>query len=216
MKFNIIDKDNWQRKECFEHFMNIANCSYSITVKVDITKLYSYIKENNLRFYPAFTWAISKCINNQKELRMGYDQDGNLGYFDKVNPSYSVLNETTKIMSDLCSEYEDSFSEFYKSMTTSLDNYKKDSKYTTPFTPNFFIVSCLPWIDYSAFNVNNHGSEPFLFPMVTWGKFISENNNIYISVTIQVHHAVADGYHCSVFFNDLERIVNNPTEFLFL
>lgn len=37
MKFNIIDKSNWERRECFEHFMNVANCSYSITVKVDIT-----------------------------------------------------------------------------------------------------------------------------------------------------------------------------------
>ena len=215
MKFNIIDKSNWERRECFDHFMNVANCSYSITVKVDITKFYNYIKENNLRFYPAFTWVISKCINNQRELRMGYDQDGNLGYFDKINPSYSVLNESTKIMNDLCTEYDESFSGFYRSMVNDLDNYKKNSKYSTPFMPNFFIVSSLPWLDYSAFNVNNHGSEPFLFPMVTWGKYVSENSKTYISVTIQVHHAVADGYHCSVFFCDLDKIVNNPKEFLY-
>ena len=215
MKFSIIDKSNWERRECFDHFMNVANCSYSITVKVDITKFYNYIKENNLRFYPAFTWVISKCINNQRELRMGYDQDGNLGYFDKINPSYSVLNESTKIMNDLCTEYDESFSGFYRSMVNDLDNYKKNSKYSTPFMPNFFIVSSLPWLDYSAFNVNNHGSEPFLFPMVTWGKYVSENSKTYISVTIQVHHAAADGYHCSVFFGDLEKIVNNPKEFLY-
>lgn len=50
--------------------------------------------------------------------------------------------------------------------------------------------------------------------MVTWGKYVSENSKTYISVTVQVHHAAADGYHCSVFYNDLDNIVNNPKEFL--
>lgn len=34
MKFDIIDKSNWERRECFDHFMNVANCSYSITVNI--------------------------------------------------------------------------------------------------------------------------------------------------------------------------------------
>lgn len=215
MKFNVIDKSNWERKECFEHFMNIANCSYSITVKLDITKLQKYLRKKSLRFYASFTWIISKCINNQKEFRMGYDIDRNLGYFDRISPSYSVLNEDTKIMNDLFTEYDECFSNFYKEMINCLDKYKKDSKFSTEFKPNFFIVSCLPWIEYSSFNVNNHGDESFLFPMVTWGKFVSENDKTLIPVTIQVHHAVADGYHCGEFFKNLEEIVNNPEKFLY-
>ncbi|WP_456008716.1 CatA-like O-acetyltransferase, partial [Clostridium butyricum] len=54
----------------------------------------------------------------------------------------------------------------------------------------------------------------FLFPMVTWGKFFEENNKIIMPLTIQVHHAVADGYHCSLFFSDIEEISRNPEQYL--
>lgn len=212
MKFNIIDKDKWERKECFEHFINVAACSYSVTVNVDITNLHKYIKENELRIYPTFTWIISKCVNSIKELRMGYDLEGNVGYFDVINPCYSVLNEKTKVMADLSTEYNEDFKVFYNDMVKSLESYKKDGSYTTAFYPNFFIVSCLPWFSYSAFNVNNEGSQPFLFPMITWGKYYEENNKVYMPVTIQIHHAAADGYHCSLFYSKLDEILNNISE----
>ena len=50
--------------------------------------------------------------------------------------------------------------------------------------------------------------------MVTWGKFFEENNKIIMPLTIQVHHAVADGYHCSLFFSDVEEISRNPEQYL--
>ncbi|MDU1507684.1 MAG: CatA-like O-acetyltransferase [Clostridium butyricum] len=32
----------------------------------------------------------------------------------------------------------------------------------------------MPWFNYTSFNVNNEGSNPFLFPMVTWGSFLKK------------------------------------------
>lgn len=153
MDFEIIDKESWDRKECFEHFINVANCSYSITVNVDITKLHIFVISNKLRLYPVCTWIISKCLNNQKEFRMGYNHNGDLGYYHKISPSYSVLNNKTKIMADLCTEYDENFNKFYEDMCNSLDMYKKDASYKTEFYPNFFIASCLPWFSYTSFNV---------------------------------------------------------------
>lgn len=216
MNFDKIEMNKWPRRECFEHFIKNASCSYSITVNMDMTNLYKFIKENGIRMYPAFTWIISKGINELKEFRMGYDKEGNLGYYDKINPCYSVLNDETKVMADLCTEYNESFTEFYKDMADSLDNYKNDKNYSTNFYKNFFIVSCLPWMSYSSFNVNNESSQPFLFQMVTWGKYFEQDNKILIPVTIQIHHASADGYHCSVFYNNIEEIISNPEKYLSL
>lgn len=216
MSFNIIDIENWPRKECFEHFMNNAGCSYSITVNMDITNLYKFLKKNNLRMYPAFTWIITKAINEIDEFKMGYDESGKLGYYDKINPCYSVLNSETKVMSDLCTKYNKKFIEFYYDMVKSLDSYKNDKSYKTNFYRNFFIVSCIPWMSYSSFNVNNEGKQPFLFPMVTWGKYFEQDNKILIPVTIQIHHAVADGYHCSLFYKSVEEVLMDPEKYLVL
>ncbi|URZ07052.1 CatA-like O-acetyltransferase [Clostridium felsineum] len=214
MKFNIIDMDNWDRKECFNHFFNYAKSTYSITVNVDITELCNYIRENKLRFYPTFTWIVSKAINNYQEFKMAFDKEGRLGFFDEIGPSYSVLNDKTKVMSDLYTTFSNNFLRFYVNMTNHLDKYKKNTDFITELQENFFIVSCLPWLNYTSFNVNNEGSSPFLFPMVTWGKFFDKDNRVLIPLTIQVHHAVADGYHCSLFFSDVNRMVSNPKQYL--
>ncbi|SHJ13662.1 chloramphenicol O-acetyltransferase type A [Clostridium cavendishii DSM 21758] len=214
MCFNIIDMNTWERKDCFNHFFNNAKCTYSITANVDITNLYNYIKTNKLRFYPTFTWIVSRAINNHQEFKMAFDEDGRLGFFDEIGPSYSVLNDKTKVMADLYTSFNNIFLNFYEDISNSLDTYKKNTNFTTQFQNNFFIVSCLPWFSYTSFNVNNEGSTPFLFPMVTWGKFFEEDDKVIIPLTIQVHHAVADGYHCSLFFSDIAKIVSNPELYL--
>lgn len=145
---------------------------------------------------------------------MAFDENGQLGFFDEIGPSYSVLNNETKVMNDLYTSFSSTFSKFYKDMNDSLNKYKKDINFTTDFQKNFFIVSCLPWFNYTAFNVNNESGSPFLFPMVTWGKFTEENNKIIMPLSIQVHHAVADGYHCSLFFSDVKEISLKPEEYL--
>ena len=214
MRFNIINMNTWDRKECFDHFFNNANCTYSITVNIDITNLYNYIKTNKLRLYPTFTWVVSRAINNYQEFKMAFDEEGRLGFFDEIGPSYSVLNDKTKVMSDLYTSFNNVFANFYNDMENALNSYKQDTNFTTKFQKNFFIASCLPWFNYTSFNVNNEGSSPFLFPMVTWGKFFEEDNKIIMPVTIQIHHSVADGYHCSLFFSDIKEIALNPEQYL--
>lgn len=214
MKFNVINIDTWHRSDCFNHFYHNAKCTYSITVNIDITNLYNYMKSNNLRFYPTFTWIVSKTINNYEEFKMAFDNEGRLGFYDEIGPNYSVLNDKIKIMNNLYTSYNSSFFNFYENMVSDLNSYKENDNFTTQFQNNFFIVSCIPWFSYSSFNVNNEGNSSFLFPMVTWGKFYKEGNKIIMPLTIQVHHAVADGYHCSLFFSDIKEICLNPEKYL--
>lgn len=213
MGFKGINLEEWERKECFEHFMTIAKSSYNLTVNVDISKLIEFIKEKNYRLYPTFTWIVSRAINNHLEFKMGYDNEKNLGYYDVVNPDYSVLNDKTKIMDTLCTEYNAEFSKFYKEMVKDLNNYNNTGM-RTERKINAFVVSCIPWLTYSSFNVSNESGYQFLFPIVTWGKYFKVGDKILMPVTLQIHHAVADGYHCSLFYEEIELVLNNPKKYL--
>ena len=39
MNFKKVDIENWRRKEYFKHYLENLPCTYSMTVKLDITKL---------------------------------------------------------------------------------------------------------------------------------------------------------------------------------
>lgn len=210
MGFTKIDMDTWSRKECFTHFMTVAKSSYSMTVDMDVTRVVRYVKTNGLRFYPVFTWIVTKAINRQKEFRMGYDAQQNLGYYDNIHPDYAVLDRETNIMDSLCTEYRENLEAFYRAMTADMEHYEREKRHTDPID-NFFIVSCLPWVRYTSFMVSNESEYPFLFPMVTWGKYGAFGEKMMMPVTLQIHHAAADGYHCAKFYADVEEIMEQLT-----
>lgn len=213
MNFNLIEIDAWDRKDCFRHFISQASSTYSITVNIDITNLYHYVEIHDYRFYPVFTWVVSKAVNNHKEFKMGFNEEGKLGYYDQIEPDYAILDEETKDMTSLYTPFAESFSAFYMDMLEDMKAYK-DDKIESTKPANFFIVSCLPWFSYTSFNVISHSNSPLLFPMVTWGKYFRQDNKIIIPLTLQIHHAVADGYHCSLFYSDVEQMVDRPETYI--
>lgn len=96
MKFEIIDQDSWPRKKTFEHFFNIAKNTYSITVKIDVTKVIEFTQKEHMKFYPVFTWIIAKAVNEHKQFKMGFNQKGQLGFYDVVHP---VMDQYENVVS---------------------------------------------------------------------------------------------------------------------
>ena len=39
MAFQLIDLENWERREFYEHFISQVVCTYSVVVNLDNTKL---------------------------------------------------------------------------------------------------------------------------------------------------------------------------------
>ena len=59
MAFHLIDLENWERREHYQHFIREVVCSYSMTVNLDITALEGF------RLYPAMAVAVDgygQCI----------------------------------------------------------------------------------------------------------------------------------------------------------
>ena len=57
MAFHLIDLENWERKEFYEHFINEVICTYSATIHLDITPL------KIERLYPAMICLLNKTLN---------------------------------------------------------------------------------------------------------------------------------------------------------
>ena len=73
--------------------------------------------------------------------------------------------------------------------------------------PNFFDVSCLPWVRYRHFDVHVFDQGRFLAPVITWGRFEPEGSKLVLPLTMNIHHAVADGFHLSRFFNEVQQLI---------
>ena len=52
LNFNLIDRENWERREYFEHYFTSVPCTYSMTVQLDIT----HLRSSGIRLYPAMLY----------------------------------------------------------------------------------------------------------------------------------------------------------------
>lgn len=205
MNFNIINKEEWHRKEYFDHYFNEIPCTYSMTVKLDITK----IKNSDRKLYPTMLYFITKVINRHSEFRTAIDINGNLGVFDEMLPCYTVFNKESETFSNIWTQYCDSYDEFCKLYEKDIEMFGSVKKMIAkPDIPeNNFPVSMIPWTTFDGFNLNLQNGYQYLLPIFTMGKYYEENSRYILPLAIQVHHAVCDGFHVSRFVNELQELV---------
>lgn len=207
MEFKLIDKDNWKRKEYFDHYFFNVPCTYSMTVKMDITKI---IKKKQ-KLYPTMLYYITTVVNKYEEFKMTIDEKGRLGMFDTMLPSYTIFHQDTKTFSNLWTEYYCKYEDFCKAYEDDMLKYANQSGLfvTANIHENNFPVSMIPWTSFEGFNLNLQKSYDFLQPIFTMGKYYKENDKILLPLAIQVHHAVCDGFHICRFVNELQELLNS-------
>ncbi len=53
MKFHVIDRENWNREQYFEHYLKLK-CTFSMTVNVDITMLLEEVYQKGSKILSRF------------------------------------------------------------------------------------------------------------------------------------------------------------------
>lgn len=212
MNFNVIDMQNYERVEHYAHYANSNPCTYSVSARLDVSKLVPKIKSGGFKFYPTFIFLVTGAVNAVKELRMALDEDGLLGFYSEISASYLIFHEDDRTFSSCYTEYKKDFREFYMAVCSDMERYKDTKGFTAlPSPKNSFPVSCIPWLNFAAINLNMPYAPNFYAPIITWGKYSAENGKIEMPIALQVNHAVCDGYHASLFFNELQILIDNFT-----
>ena len=231
----------WPRRDHYEYYKNLVQTSYNLTAYVDISKLLFRRNETKHRFYPTFVYAITKTVNEIRELRMTLDEDGNLGWYDYLHPSYTIFHEDDETFSDVWSLWDEDFVTFYNGMTGDMETYKdvKGIKANPNKPENFLPVSNAPWTTFTGYACDTFRPSPLLFPVITFGRFFSSKTmpdclgrspslsnfpsnspssdygvRFLVPVNIFVPHMVADGYHVGKFFSQLQTFCDKAPKWI--
>ena len=207
MVFEKIDRSSWKRNEYFEHYFTNVPCTYSMTVKLDITQ----IKKKRMKLYPAMLYYLATIVNCHSEFRTAINQEGELGIYDEMIPSYTIFHEDTETFSDLWTEYMPNIEAFSRACENDIQLYGSNhGMIGKPDAPeNVFTVSMIPWSTFESFNLNLQKGYDYLIPIFTLGKYYEEDGSIVLPLAVQVHHAVCDGFHICRFVNELQELINS-------
>ena len=107
--------------------------------------------------------------------------------------------------SDVWTGYTEDFKTFYKNMRDDMETYKdvKAVKAKPGQPQNFYCISMVPWLNFTGYSAYTESGTPMLFPIITCGKFTEHDGILTMPFCVNIAHAAADGYHTSMFINEL-------------
>ncbi len=207
MKYKVIDKEKYYRKDVFRHFSEDCKCSVSITARLDVSKLVKYSKDTNTKFYINFLYILSKVLNSRDDYKMGYIYETDeLICYDIINPTHYVFFEETETCTPVYSKFNENYHAFYKTVLADIDQAKLTGSYNLDMEnhKNYFDASYISWLSYDSLNVELPDGHLFFAPIINWGKYRKENNHLLMPVSVRLNHAVADGFLVANVFRLLE------------
>lgn len=217
MSFHLVDLNTWERKPYYDYYMNLIPCHFSICSNLDVTSLLTEVKKRGLKFYPTFLYVVSRAVNQQSnDFRMVYDSQGNLGYWDEICPSYTLLHKDDNSFSELWTDYSEDFATFYTAAFADLENCKdiKKIKAKPNCPPNCFRLTAIPWISFTGYNIDSCGKSNTLIPFFVLGKFFQQNDTTQMPFCVYIHHSISDGYHTCKLINDIQDLMNNHHDWM--
>lgn len=211
--YKEIDIDSLGRRKTYEWFKGFSNPTYSVNVRMDVTKLVNYVKENNRSFFVCFLYILVNGLNSVKEFRMRFYK-GKAVIYDDINPSFTVLNGKDNFDNVRFKNIHD-FNLFYSCARKCIEDVKNGNSvsedgYNLEDIFNEYYITCLPWLDFTSVthpisdDINSNS-----VPRICFGKYTLDNDKYYMMLNITVSHVFVDGLHISRAFNKIQELLDD-------
>lgn len=204
-----FDLNTWNRRDQFEFFKNYEDPFFNISLNLDITQLHSFCKRNQYSIILSLYYFAMQKAESITEFRLRLFK-GKIYDVGTMKMGSTVLNP------------DNSFTFCYFPMTNSVESYNQIGKELiekhnisiTDFVSDedeLAVIhgSVLPWISFSGVKHARKGDEKDKgIPKFVFGKYFKENDKVLIPFSIEVHHALMDGYHVGQFVESLQKTLD--------
>ena len=209
-----VNVENWNRYKTYQWFKSFSNSTYSMNVKMDVTKLKRHVEKNNQSFFIDLLYIVLKGLNSVEEMRMRLVNDTPVIY-DEINPAFTVMTEA-ETFENVRYKNNSNFLEFYDISSQSINNAKQQLKikkisYNPKDCYDEYYITCTPWVDFTQFThpIPDDKSSQCI-PRICWGKYMKNNDKYELTLNITVSHIFVDGFHLAKTFNIIQDLLNNP------
>lgn len=211
---NYIDINSWNRKDHYNYFKQLSYPHFSICANVDITRFYKYIKEKESPFFISMIFTATKTANCIKELRLRIREDKVVEH-KIVSPSFTVMVEGG-VFSFCTVKFTDEFNDFRTNTSKEIEKVKsKLCLEDESGRDDLLYITSIPWVSFTSITHPIHLNPVDSIPRISWGKYFEEGGKYKLPLSVQVHHALADGVHVGQYFNTIQEILDNPVKYLF-
>lgn len=215
MNYKVIKIENIKKINQYKWFRQFSNPCYGFNVKMDVTRLVQYTKENHQSFFINTLFLLTSALNQIEEMRMR-EVDGEIRLYDVINPTFIVMT-SIGVFENTGFEMINDYREFYKKASSVIESVKKQTSVKETYNDsklyNDFYITCIPWLSIESMThplIDNYYAS-LSCPRICWDKYRKENDKIVMTLNITVNHCFVDGYPLSKAFELVQEYFNNLT-----
>ena len=207
MSKKTIDINTWNRKDHFNFFSQFEEPFFGVTVPVDCTVAYEQAKAQNKSFFLYYLYRALKAANAVENFRFRI-VDKKVCLYDVIHAS-PTIDRPDGTFGFAYMDYTEDEALFYVQARKIVEEVKASSGLVPAVSgENVIHFSAVPWLDFTALSHARSYSFPDSSPKISFGKMMEENGRKRMTVSIHVHHGLADGYHVGLFVDRFQELLN--------
>nr|WP_321243277.1 CatA-like O-acetyltransferase [uncultured Psychroserpens sp.] len=203
----IIDINTWKRKQHYDHFRTLKDPYFGVVFPVDVSKAYDFAKAHDVSFFGKYLHDCMKAINEIDELKLRI-QDDTVVKFETINAS-ATLMRSDQTFGFSYIEFDNEL-DLFLSHLISEKNRIETTGALFPLRNDLECIHCsaMPWVNFSGHKEPLSGALDSV-PKLAFSKIIKENDGkMMMNVSINVNHALVDGYHVGLFAEKFQHYLN--------
>lgn len=202
-----LDIESWNRKEHYQFFKQFDEPYYGVSVKVDCSIAYQKAKALGVSFYNYYMHKCLVAINAIDNFKYRIEAE-EVWCYDHIGVSATVLR-ADKTFGFSYVKFEADFELFNVLLNQEIARVKETTGlFTTGEVPNVVHFSALPWINFTFISQASHSEFADSCPKFSIGKLVDEHGKKFMMISIHVHHALVDGYHLGLFYDQLQVLLD--------
>lgn len=203
-----VDLDTWERRAFFEVFSTFTEPYTGVCVRVDCTATYNYAKEHGLSVSLSLLHRSLAAAHQIENFRTRI-VDGTVWRYEEMLGG-AVVDRPNGTIAYAYLRYVEPLEDFVREASAEVDRVRRRNDVEPYGAPNLILYSNIPWLDFTSVSHARDFTRRNSEPRITFGKITEANGRRTMPVSIDIHHALADGLHIAQYLERFQRLLDSP------
>ena len=200
------DLAGWNRREHFNFFSAFDEPFFGLVATVDCTRAQAEAKRLGVSFFLYYLYHSLQAAHEVPEFRYRIE-DGQVYCYDRIHASATIGRDDHTFGFSFI-EQHDELASFVQAALAEVEAVRASSGLRlseTTARPDVIHYSAIPWVRFTGLTHARSFQHPDSSPKISFGQTYQEGAATLMSVAINVHHGLADGYHVGQFLTAFQR-----------
>jgi chloramphenicol O-acetyltransferase type A len=205
----IIDLNYWPRKNHYLFFKDFEIPRFNMTFPLDVTQLYGYAKRHQFKFFYTLMHYVIQSMNTIENF--GYRIEGDQVWHQPIEyVSFTDVIQETDLFKMVFVEVHPNLTQFQQdAIAASLAQGSNLIRMEKEAILNTVYITSFPWARFNHFSHATKLGSTDSVPRVSWSQFVEEQGKKILTMSIEVHHGLVDGYHVGQWIQSLQNLIEH-------